>query len=449
MRINKIWSLILLSTIFLGNKVVVAQNDDLIHHVIIAVDYSPTPSTGEGGQWKLRNQVAESICKLSKAVVKDGLGNDRNVLSNKDFYSVVAFRANVDNNNLRQYVRPITANGESLLFVKNDGNRALDSCLIVRDEWERWLNSTPWLMNNGQAYSLLSIAKPYCLNFFANCDVKRDVNRTFLIVVSDRVFNGDMYLEIQNLQSDNRGCGLTEINDNEVYNVLYNVNQSYYIRRVKTDSIRKGIFSIRGYVDLYEYVPFQKNFKLSSVLELPTRIKAKRIRGNKYEYDVSFSSRNNPAYKPIELKVYADNGDLVNLYDESTLSNDVKLKGEIDSDHRFEKLKFVAKVRLLDSVYNNTVLSPSDKALVEAGREGLNHSIEIDYEKRANIFFIPMFDFMWFSFLPDDQESAALIWELLIGFVIVLLAMLYVVILYYRNRYFIPTIDEIELKVKK
>ncbi len=438
------WVLLCLIAL-LNSNTLYANNDELTHHVIIAIDYAPTPRN-----WMMGNKLIKAVERVTSMVVKDGVGHNRKILSDNDYYSVVAFRANVNYNNLVHYVRPLSYNSESILFVRNEGKNSLRNSLINQYVWGECLSQNPWALSGESAYSLLTVAKPYCLNYFAGCEEKKDVNRTFLIIISDKKFNGDMYDEIRNLGEHNVEHGTSRINGEEVYEVLYQVNQSYFTKHIHTAELKQNEYSHPyGYVDMYEFIPLQKNFRLSSVLELPTRIEAKRIRGNKYAYSINFSSRNNPSYKPISLKVYSDSSDLLNSYNEEELSSAVELYGEIDNEQRYDKLNFVAEVRLMDGVYNNTVLSPSERALKEAGREGLNHSIEINYEKRAKIFFIPMFDFMWFSFLPDDQENAALIWELIIGFIIVLLAMIYVVILYYRNRYFTPTIDEIKLKIKK
>ncbi|MBP3419789.1 MAG: hypothetical protein J6K74_04270 [Marinifilaceae bacterium] len=446
MKIGRGLRWVLLCLIALLNfNTLYANNDELTHHVIIAIDYSPAPHSG--GQWMMRDAVFEAVDRITRMVVKDGAGHNRKILSANDCYSLVAFRANVNYNNLVHYVRPLSFNGNSMLFVRSEGENSLNNRLSNQNVWGQWLSQNPWEHSGGSAYSLLTVAKPYCLNYFAGCEVKKDVNRTFLIIISDRIFNGDMYEEIRNLGDHNVENGTSRIRGDEVYEVLYQVNQSYFTKHLHTEELKYRDYHPYGFVDLYEFVPLQKNFRLSSVLELPTRIEAKRIRGNKYAYNINFSSRNNPSYKPISLKVYSDSSDLLNSYNEEELSSAVELYGEIDNEQRYDKLNFVAEVRLMDGVYNNTVLSPSERALKEAGREGLNHSIEINYEKRAKIFFIPMFDCMWFSFLPDDQESAALIWELIIGFIIVLLAMIYVVMLYYKNRYYTPTIDDIELKV--
>lgn len=431
----------------LNSNIVFANSDELKHHLIIAIDYSPAPHSG--GRWMLSDELIKSVDRVARMEVKDGLGYSRKILSDNDYYSVVAFRANVNYNNLVHYVRPLSHNNESILFVSNEGKNSLSDRLVNQNVWGQWLNQNPWSYSGVSAYSLLTIAKPYCLNYFVGCEEKKDVNRTFLIIISDRIFNGDMYEEIRNLGDHNVQNGTSRISGDEVYEVLYQVNQSYFTKHIHTEELKYRDYHPYGYVDIYEFIPLQKNFRLSSVLELPTRIEAKRIRGNKYAYNIYFSSRNNPSYKPISLNVYSDGCKLLKSYNEDDLSGDVALYGVIDNEYRSEKLNFVAEVRLMDGVYNNTVLSPSERALEEAGREGLNHSVEIIYEKRAKIFFIPMFDFMWFSFLPDDQENAAQVLELIIGFIIVLLAMIYVVILYYKNRYFTPTIDEIKLKIKK
>lgn len=409
------------------------------HHVIFAINWAPSPLKQS---WIDSQQTFMAIHKMLKINLKDGKNEDRVLLSNNDYFSIVAFRSSVLRNTLQHFVKPLyTKSGKPYVAVCNDNNY-IEDILKYRNNWKSLLESYPF-DEQGKAFSLLTVAKPFCLQYFSKIDTMKLVNRTFLLMVSDRQFNGDMYNEINNLKNYNIESGITPINDNEVYPIYYAVNQSYFIKHIATQSIRFNAGSDpKGYVELFEYVPLQKNFHLSNVINYPNKIVAKRKRGGYYKCDFTVSYNNNPNYVPQLLELSFNENKIKitpNIFPNKEKDIHLTFKKDITS------LKIKGWVLLHDGVYNATLLSPLPEAQQEAGRDGLVDKIEIEYEKEAQVFFIPLFDWMWWNIFPDDQYVAAFIWE---GILVVILAILLLILFKYMQRY-TPKKDNIRITLEE
>ena len=412
------------------------------HHVIVAFNWSPSP-----GAWVHSNETKNTVCALSSFGIEDGAGKERKVLQQGDMFSCVAFRADVKNNNLEQYIQPITAaDGRPVQFQKIE-NMPFSSC--VYGNWNTWLNCRPFGADISFGYSLLSVAKPYCLKYFGAAENRILANRTFLVMVSDKQFNGDIYDEVENLSNDNLQYGhhVKGISSEQVFPVYYDVNQSYFIRMVESIKIKCGSSITKGYVQLFEFVPLQKNFVLSSVFDYPVQLKAKRIRGGKYSCSLLMSNRKHPLYDPVRLQVYL-NDELQKTWDAVEMKDSIRYIFEQDVATKASNVSIRCWVHLQDGIYNTTLMSPMPDATKESGRDGLNVSLDIEYEKKAKIFFVPMPDFMWLDIMPDDQAVAALLWELILGLVTVALVIAYVVRLFHNNQYITPDVNEIKFKIR-
>ena len=412
------------------------------HHVIVAFNWSPSP-----GAWVHSNETKNAVCALSSFGIEDGAGKERKVLQQGDMFSCVAFRADVKNNNLEQYIQPITAaDGRPVQFQKIEGV-PFSSC--VYGNWNTWLDCRPFGADISFGYSLLSVAKPYCLKYFGAAENRILANRTFLVMVSDKQFNGDIYDEVENLSNDNLQYGhhVKGISSEQVFPVYYDVNQSYFIRMVESIKIKCGSSITKGYVQLFEFVPLQKNFVLSSVFDYPVQLKAKRIRGGKYSCSLLMSNRKHPLYDPVRLQVYL-NDELQKTWDAVEMKDSIRYIFEQDVATKASNVSIRCWVHLQDGIYNTTLMSPMPDATKESGRDGLNVSLDIEYEKKAKIFFVPMPDFMWLDIMPDDQAVAALLWELILGLVTVALVIAYVVRLFHNNQYITPDVNEIKFKIR-
>lgn len=415
------------------------------HHVIVAFNWSPSPN-----DWVYSYETKNAVCALSSFEVEDGTGKGRRVLQQGDVFSCVAFRADVKNNNLEQYIQPITASNGSPVQFQKIGDVSFDG--YVNGDWDTWLNCRPFGVDISFGYSLLSVAKPYCLKYFAAAENRILANRTFLVMVSDKQFNGDMYDEVANLRRDNLQYGYHAkgIGDEQVFPVYYDVNQSYFIRQLSSRPIMSGTNSWaapKGYVQLFEFVPLQKNFVLSSVFDYPVQLKAKRIRGGKYSCSLLMTNRKHPLYNPVRLQVYL-NDELQKTWDAVEIKDSVKYIFEQCGAIKASNVSIKCWVRLQDGIYNTTLMSPMPDATKESGRDGLNVTLDIEYEKKAKIFFVPMPDFMWLDIMPDDQAVAALLWELILGLITVALVIAGIVRLFHNNQYITPDVNEMKFRIR-
>lgn len=414
-----------------------AESDDcdtLRNHVIIAFNWAPAPNPD---YLAYSPQAMNAVIELSRFCVQDGTEENRTILSKEDYYSCVAFRAEIDKNTLLQYVKPIY----QLEWIQNDHDTEFTQ--MIQRDWRQLLLSKPFGDKNILALSLLSLTKPFVLSHFYATKNRKDVNRTFLILVSDHVFNGDMYNELIHLGNYNENYSIKRITDESVYPTYYAVNQSYFIRQLASREIGHNYQAHNGYVELYEYVPLQKNFNLNSVFDYPEYTEAQRVKDGKYKCEFSLINRNNSFYTPTKLQLFI--GDtLYRSWNEKELSTDQDITFTIKRGDKPSQIRLKAWVRLNDGVYNSTVLSPSRKALLEAGRDGLNDSINIKYEKTATIFGIPMPDLMWLPFFPNNQYTAALIWE-----IIAIISLIIAIYIYIRKKqFFIPELNEIKIETK-
>lgn len=422
-----------------------SNSADVRNHLIVAFDWAPTPNAFNN-KWMFTDETKAAVKSLSQYMVADGQGQLCPVLGEGDNFSCVAFRANIDKNSLEHFIRPISNEQDSLVHIENVSSsfqRQLDA------EWNSWLTSKPYGENFPEGFSLLTVAKPYCFNYFSKCDKKAMTSRTFMVVVSDRRFNGDLYLEIVNLrQSGQKIYKLPGIKDDEVYSVCYDVNQSYFIRLIKTEEIKMSkSANPSGYVELFEFVPLQKNFSLNSVFELPKTIKAKRVRGGKYQCDLSLINRQNDNYKPLKLSIRI-NDESCGTFGADELSSRIEIPIEVDNKNKADEIELEGEVLLTDGVYNSTLITANPSAIVESGRDGAIVRIPIEYEPTAEIFgVIPLPDFLWWGIFPDDQEDTAMLWQFIFSIIILCIVVVSIVSFIKKKQYYTPTIDEIEINI--
>lgn len=434
---------ILFILIILPNTLLSEDFDDRIkHHIIVSVDWSPAPSVED---WKRSSETRDAVCNMFDYTVVDGIGNKRKILDSGDYYSCVGFRTCVDHANLQQYVSSLSMNNHKIEFESYKPNIKN----YFSENWNTWLGSIS--MSQYSTYSLLTISKPYCLSHFSKFGKSHDVNRTFMIVVSDHVYNGDFYGEVTNWRQHHEQNFGEAISDKDVFPLCYAVNQYYYIRFLTSVPImNNNNYAPKGYVDLYEFVPLQKNFYMGTVLDFPKVIKAKRVRGDKYSCDINILNRNHPSYEVLQLRASINN-EIIKSSKESRfdISDTVNCKFEVSGDKSVKSLNLKAWIRLSDGVYNSTILSPSPFATVESGRNGLDVNIPVEYEEKAKLLFMPFPDFLWFDFLPDNQYDAALIWRIFILIVMVIALSAFIISLFKSKQYFTPNIGEIKIIVKK
>ena len=284
----------------------------------------------------------------------------------------------------------------------------------------------------GTFYSITSFAKPYSLMALKG---KQNTNRTFMVIITDGVYNGndDYYGEASYVK--NR---FTEEGKNQFKKEIKSVQTNYFCQFIEQQPINGG------YVQLYEFIPLQQYFALESVLSFPHDIVAERKKG---EYQITFPivGIQNDDYKIERLVVTVSSGSGDVIFKEEVtpgkeliinIPND-KLYGIVSSAN----IEVKAWVKLCDGIYNNTILHPEGSKL--QGAEGLYRRINIKLEDDAKLLgVIPLPDFLFYlSFWTSSQTTAANSW----AWILIFIAIAAVVYIIYKSNIYKPDTTKIKI----
>lgn len=428
-RIFLITALMLLSVASMN-----AQLDDKVRtHTIVALDKAGCSNI-------LNNPNAQSIVKrllLESSPIEDG----RPLCGEGDLMSLVGFCTDPDQRNMTTYQFPIASEEQQYVYVENDGSNIQS---IISNKWGYFANYSNPKCGHSDLFSLVSVAKPYALNELkkeGEIDDSFLTNRTFLILVTDHHYNGnDFYDEVHTLAASQLERGMRNVVDEtKILPLCYAVEQEYFIKYIKTYNV-----GVRGYVELYEFLPLQTYLNLNSVADFPQKVRATRLRHRRYKVEVEFNHNGNEHYEVKKLE-FAFKGE--KSKDTSfvfTSADSVSFDYIVKRRVRPEYVNVRAWVRLNDGVYNTTVLTPSPDAPDHLGKKGLDIMLPIEYDKHARIFGVPMTDFMW-PFGIKDQYKAALIVQTVLLALLPFMVLLGVWIFYRKNRYYTPGVEDITI----
>ena len=259
----------------------------------------------------------------------------------------------------------------------------------------------------GTYYSITSFAKPYSLMALKD---KKSTNMTYMAIITDGVYNGndDYYGEASYVKKD-----FSDEGKKQFQNDIANVQTNYFCRFIDQHSIRGG------HIQLYEFIPLQQYFSLESVVDFPHQVIAKRTKQG-YEVKFILGAINNKDYETKKLLVSLQTADGTKSEREVNFNQEITFnisKSEIDGS----QIGIRAWVKLIDGVYNNTVLHPEGSKL--QGAEGLSRTIVIEKENNATILGImPLPDFLFsLSFWTSSQFTAANTWGWILIFILVAL----------------------------
>lgn len=284
----------------------------------------------------------------------------------------------------------------------------------------------------GTFYSITSFAKPYSLMALKG---KQNTNRTFMVIITDGVYNGndDYYGEASYVK--NR---FTEEGKNQFKKEIKSVQTNYFCQFIEQRPINGG------YIQLYEFIPLQQYFALESVLSFPHNVIAERKKG---EYQVKFPivGIKNDDYKIERLVVTVSSGSGDIIFNEE-VKPDKELSINIPNDKVYgmvssANIEVKAWVKLCDGIYNNTILHPEGSKL--QGAEGLSRRINIELEQDAKILgVIPLPDFLFYlSFWTSSQTTAANSW----AWILIFIAIATVVYIIYKSNIYKPDTKEIKI----
>lgn len=269
----------------------------------------------------------------------------------------------------------------------------------IKMYWEK-LSRT---RDEGVRFSLLSLAKPYCLKAVK---VEPDDNtaklayRTFLILITDLKYNGndDFHDELRHKP------GMNPSLLNSILGEVKVVQQNYFYDFISQVALN------RGYMMLFECIPQQKYFALESVVDFPHNIIAKRTKDG-YSLEFDLKSFNNPNYDLLKSEVTIGSKKVV-VQGFNKVEVQIPSQSWKGSDTIHATIK--SWVHLLDGIYNRTILSPDGTEL--QGKMGLNKIIVVQREPHARLLWIfPLPDFLFkISFWTSNQAIAAGVWSVLI-----------------------------------
>ena len=449
MKNNQYFQFCLLLFLFLNQEKAIALNAQssipLRHHVIIAVDKAGCDD------WIGSDEAAMKIRQLLLYKKFDNGHGRRHLFENGDYVSIVGFRINASQTDMRVFAMPMGEEAARYSYQQYSTEQ-LDHLLS-----NVWSDIALQHYNPGvKGFSLVSVAKAYAL-----ASLKSDqpiIGRTFLVMLTDRHYNGNnFYDETQTLPQTQRELNLSNpLTSEKIFSKCYDVEHFYFIKYLSTDSIwQDRLNSPKGYVEFYEYVPLMQYFSLAEAVDHPSHISAIRQWNGKYRLEVPLSWRCNERYAFRRMEVFPNSSDSVvfNTPQEAVAFNhlsDTTLSFVVPSDKSVRNLQLRAWLGLKDGFYNATLMSANAESPRELGRDGLNIQVPIEYEKDATIYgstwlakigWIPLF---WI----DDQYMAAKVWEFLIPLLVIILLVLQV----YRvakPEYYEPTPSDFEINKKQ
>lgn len=410
------------------------EDEPLRHHVILAID-----KAGCDG-WIGSREVSGTLRDILLSFKDVDYQVYRPIFRTSDYLSVLGFAIDASQHDMSMYATPLKLGDDPIRYETPD---ELQLSVLLARKWSRLALQK---INPGNApFSLVSVAKPYAL--LALKDPLLEVNRTFLVLITDHHYNGnDFYDEIVSLIQRQQELKVnSNIDVNKVFQNCYAVEQEYYIRHIKTDTIwANRRYAPQGYVEVYEYLPLQRYFSLGAVINYPTKLVAKRCRGGVYEIELPLTWRNNPHFALKRLDVFGITGNTPSF---QTPDNALRLDSlshvvfRVNREEMVSGIRMRAWVKLKDGVYNATVLTPSLSAPTYFGRDGLNVDIPVEYEDDATVYGIPLLDLFWIPGI-ESQYLMAKIWE------IILPASLLIYLIYYMaaHRTYRPKVKDFTLK---
>lgn len=407
-----------------GLLVEAQREKPLRHHIIIALDKAGCDS------WIGADEVGEDINRLLQTKMHR-LGEQktkteiaqRHLFEHGDYVSIVGFKINENQHDMNVYALPVSF-GKGKLAYKELSLEQL--CDVTTQKWSQIARKDN---NYGiNPYSLVSVAKAYALSALQSDG--QQVGRTFALLVSDKHYNGNnFYNEIQafcNKQKELAFWGQKDIlNSKKILEKCYLVEQNYVIKYITSVEVWYGnVLSPKGYIELYEYVPLQQTFRLTSAINFPTHLKAIRYRGG-YRVELPLAWTNNDSYRFQHLDVFPNPSDKAKYKTPSgavSISHltDTMVTFKVPSDKSIKNIQLRAWLNLHDGFYNATLMSPNEESPIELGRDGLNTMVPIEYEEDATILGMRMPDFMWLPFI-NNQYTAANIWKYYLPFLLLIL----------------------------
>ena len=418
-----------------------ASSESLRHHIIIAIDKAGCDD------WIGVNEVGKSIQNLLNA---NAPGNDkgRHLYEPGDYLSIVGFRINISQTDMNVFTLPISGDDQKLAYQ----NYSIDQLKnLLTNKWSD-IALKPYNSGAG-GFSLVSVAKEYALSALKTNGQR--VNRTFLIMVTDRHYNGNNFydemkaFELKQTENHQR----SHLSTKDIFKRCYEVQQYYYCRYISTNNIWAGKSYVKGYVECYEYVPLQRNFTLSAAVNYPTHLKAMKKRNGNYQLELPLEWSGGDLYSFSHLEAFPNDKDTVifktpeDAQKLDSLTKQTLVFDNLPSDQSVKAIQLRAWLRLIDGFYDATLLSPDENSPIESGRNGLNTLVPIEYEEDATLLGITLPGILWPPFV-NDQHTAVKVWKVFLWVVFIGL-LLWIGYLLVRPETYRPRAEDFKVIYKK
>lgn len=418
------------------------SGESLRHHIIIAIDKAGCDS------WIGDKEVAQNIKKLLQDTIKSTNNSHRHYYESGDYLSIVGFRINTNQNDMSVFALPIKGEKGEIAYQQYS-LKQLDN--LLSNQWTQ-IAQQPY--NIGlDGFSLVSVAKEYALGALKSNG--QQVSRTFLIMVTDRHYNGNnFYDEMKALELKQTERHIkSQLTQQTIFKRCYEVQQYYFCRYISTDNIwADKVYSPIGYVEFYEYVPLQRNFTLSAAINYPTHLKAVKKRNGNYQLEMPLAWDGGNRFVFRHLEAFPNTKGTVSYktpkmaYELDTL-REKTLVFDLPSDKSAKVIQLRAWLLLTDGFYNATLMSPDENSPIELGREGLNALVPIEYEEDATILGIKLSSKLWPPFV-NNQQTAVRVWKCFLWLVLIGI-LLWVGYLLARSETYTPKPEDFIVNYKK
>ena len=379
----------LLFVLFLSSYVpfIKAQTGkELRKHVIIALDRYP-------GKYPLTD-ASKMVPRLNEIL-------DDILSSEQDYVSVVNYSLGINDSTFNKYTTCTVNWSPSKVFFVTMANYWPEVAYLQHS-------------NKGAPCSMITGSKYYSFRALYDKNEGKGANRTYLLQVTDGVFNGDNDYQTE-FQRGYKGInGILDYA--EFRETIISITENYHFKLLKEYPIKGEYKAI-----LFEVTPNQTT--LNSVLNYPAYLGIHRVRGGyRIEFDynnVTVDSQNpHSGYKLHRLEISPKkNGEVIKT--EAFTKDACHVSIDIDGDDVSGdtlQVEMRAWLEPKDDIYSGLIMNPYDENF-----KNLNVNLSLPLDNDPKIFgVIPLYDFMWWWY-PNDILYAVYIWDIIIVFIVLVL----------------------------
>jgi hypothetical protein len=410
---------------------ILAQVDSLTHHVLVLLDRSGSVKRVTNGTNAVKQLITRSLPHylLDTNIIAD-LPANRALLQPGDYLSIMSFGFEQNNPDVEKFIEMVDgSNRYGLAFNQSFSRNTFDNL------WQKINNPN----GNYQGFSTffrknwtgLSFAGPLALNKLHDTTMPKDINRTFVIIVTDGEFNdiNDPNNEIKVIGMDHNGY--TSIANKDSILTRYNkIREVFLWDQLLEYPISAGNRTYK--FEIMEYKPIQKTFAIEALMPFDPELVFKRTPHGYHSKDLKITPyKDNPNFSLEKMRLTGyDSTQQFDLFTEeyTNIYNDTSIWLTFDNDDFEHDLYLKAQfwVHFDDGVYGGHTLHPGGSSL--QGKKGLNKLVKVYIEPRAEIYwFIPLWDILYIplSFISENQYTVKAIYEISIPLLLIIVAFIY------------------------